>query len=123
MLIAQARQGRGHFFAAAAEAMRRILVEAARREARDKHGGGWQRTELVADHLLAAEIADPFRILAIHESLELLAAQSPRKAELVKLRFYVGCTLSEPSMPKKSANLSGRFDCNLNCTRALFGVN
>ncbi len=92
---AQAWQGRGHFFAAAAEAMRRILVEAARRKARDKRGGGWQRTELVADNLLAGEIDNPFLILAIHESLERLAAISTRKAELVKLRFFAGFTLAE----------------------------
>jgi RNA polymerase sigma factor (TIGR02999 family) len=92
---AQSWQGRGHFFAAAAEAMRRILVEAARRKSRDKHGGGWQRAEMDSDQCWAAEIADPHLILAIHESLERLAAQSPRKAELVKLRFFVGCTLPE----------------------------
>jgi len=92
---AQSWQGRGHFFAAAAEAMRRILVDAARRKSRDKHGGGWQRTEMDGDQFVAAEIADPDLILAIHESLERLAAQSPRKAELVKLRFFVGCTLAE----------------------------
>ncbi|MCC6509494.1 MAG: sigma-70 family RNA polymerase sigma factor [Pirellulaceae bacterium] len=92
---AQAWQGRGHFFAAAAEAMRRILVEAARRKARDKHGGGWQRTELVADNLLAGEIDNPFLILAIDELLERLAAKSQRKAELVKLRFFAGFTLAE----------------------------
>jgi len=92
---AQSWQGRGHFFAAAAEAMRRILVDAARRKSRDKHGGGWQRTEMDGDQFVAAEIADPDLILAIHESLERLAARSPRKAELVKLRFFVGCTLAE----------------------------
>jgi len=92
---AQSWQGRGHFFAAAAEAMRRILVDAARRKSRDKHGGGWQRTEMDGDQFVAAEIADPDLILAIHESLERLAAKSPRKAELVKLRFFVGCTLAE----------------------------
>lgn len=92
---AKSWQGRGHFFAAAAESMRRILVEAARRKSREKHGGGWQRAEMDGDLFVAAEIADPHLILAIHESLELLAAQSPRKAELVKLRFFVGCTLAE----------------------------
>lgn len=92
---AQSWQGRGHFFAAAAEAMRRILVETARRKARDKHGGGWQRTELDADDGLAAEIVDPYLVLAVHETLDRLAAQSPRKAELVKLRYFVGCTLGE----------------------------
>lgn len=88
-------QSRSHFFAAAAEAMRRILVEAARRKSRDKHGGGLQRAEIDVDLFVAAEIADPHLILTIHESLERLAVQSPRKAELVKLRFFVGCTLAE----------------------------
>jgi RNA polymerase sigma factor (TIGR02999 family) len=92
---AQSWQGRGHFFAAAAEAMRRILVEAARRKSRDKHGGGWQRTEIDGEQFVATAIADPYLILAIHESLERLVVQSPRKAELVKLRFYVGCTMAE----------------------------
>jgi len=92
---AESWQGRGHFFAAAAEAMRRILIEAARRKSREKHGGQWQRTEMDGDRLVAAEIADPYLVLAVNESLDRLAARSPRKAELVKLRFFVGCTLAE----------------------------
>jgi RNA polymerase sigma factor (TIGR02999 family) len=87
--------GRSHFFAAAAEAMRRILVEAARRKSRDKHGGQWKPTEVDADKLVAAEITDPFLILAVNESLDRLSSRSPRKAELVKLRYFVGCTLAE----------------------------
>lgn len=87
--------GRGHFFAAAAEAMRRILVDTARRKSRDKRGGQWQRTEMEGVEFVAAEIADPSLILSVNESLDRLAAQSPRKAELVKLRFFVGCTLEE----------------------------
>ncbi len=87
--------GRSHFFAAAAEAMRRILVEAARRKSRDKHGGQWNRAEVDADQLVAAELADPFLILAVNESLDRLSARSPRRAELVKLRYFVGCTLAE----------------------------
>lgn len=87
--------GRSHFFAAAAEAMRRILVEAARRKSRDKHGGQWNRSEVDADQLVAAELADPFLILAVNESLDRLSARSPRRAELVKLRYFVGCTLAE----------------------------
>ncbi len=88
-------QGRAHFFAAAAEAMRRILVEAARRKSRAKHGGDWQRTAMDGDQFVIAEVADPHLTLAVHESLERLAIHSPRKAELVKLRFFVGCTLPE----------------------------
>ncbi len=87
--------GRSHFFASAAEAMRRILVEAARRKSRDKHGGQWSRAEVDDELLVAAEVNDPFLILAVNESLDRLSARSPRKAELVKLRFFVGCTLAE----------------------------
>ena len=87
---------RGHFFAAAAEAMRRILVEGARRKGREKHGGKMARSdgdelELVA----AAETADPLLVLAVHDALDRLAARSPRKAELVKLRYFLGCTIAE----------------------------
>ena len=87
--------GRSHFFAAAAEAMRRILVEAARRKSRDKHGVHWRRAAVDADQLVAAEISDPFLILAVNESLDRLSTRAPRKAELVKLRYFVGCTLTE----------------------------
>ncbi|MBX3419035.1 MAG: sigma-70 family RNA polymerase sigma factor [Pirellulaceae bacterium] len=92
---AKSWHGRGHFFAAAAEAMRRILVEAARRKSREKHGGRWQRTDLNEHQFPAVETADPFQILAIHEALDRLGIQSPRKAELVKLRYFAGFTLAE----------------------------
>jgi RNA polymerase sigma factor (TIGR02999 family) len=88
--------GRRHFFAAAAEAMRRILVENARRKQALKHGGGLQRQSEDPD-LLADAAKDPLEVLAIHETLEELAAQSPRKAELVKLRYFLGCTMAEAS--------------------------
>lgn len=87
--------GRGHFFAAASEAMRRILVESARRKSRDKHGGQYSRADADLDGLAAAEMADPLVILAVHEALDRLAERSSRKAELVKLRYFVGCTLAE----------------------------
>ncbi len=83
---------RGHFFAAAAEAMRRILVEKARQKNSQKQGGALQRAELV--DVPGAE-QDPLEILAVHEALEQLAAKSPRKAELVKLRYFLGCTIPE----------------------------
>ena len=86
---------RGHFFAAAAEAMRRIIVESVRRKNRDKHGGQWSRSDRDLDGLVAAETADPLEVLAVHEALDRLAERSSRKAELVKLRYFVGCTLSE----------------------------
>jgi RNA polymerase sigma factor (TIGR02999 family) len=85
--------GRGHFFAAAAEAMRRILVEAARRKGRDRHGGGRARIDLDAVEL-AADAADD-RLLAIDEALTLLAAEDPAAAEVVKLRFFAGLTAQQ----------------------------
>jgi RNA polymerase sigma factor (TIGR02999 family) len=77
---------RGHFFAAAAEAMRRILVEAARRKARLRHGGGRHRVEL-SDH----PAADPDdRLLALDEALSRLAAEDPEAAKVVELRHFAG---------------------------------
>jgi RNA polymerase sigma factor (TIGR02999 family) len=84
---------RRHFFAAAAEAMRRILVEQARRKGRHRHGGGRQRQALELDAIAAREPAD--ELLSLHEALERLAAQDPRKARLVELRFFAGLTLAE----------------------------
>jgi RNA polymerase sigma factor (TIGR02999 family) len=84
---------RGHFFAAAAEAMRRILVENARRKGRLKHGGDWHRVELNEPDL-AANTPDE-RVLAIDESLVRLAADDPQAAEVVKLRFFVGFSIAE----------------------------
>jgi RNA polymerase sigma factor (TIGR02999 family) len=87
--------GRRHFFAAAAEAMRRILVDAARRKASRKRGGGLARQESEPDELPFAGARDPLEVLAVQEALDRLAARSPRKAELVKLRYFLGCTLPE----------------------------
>jgi RNA polymerase sigma factor (TIGR02999 family) len=84
---------RGHFFAAAAQAMRRILVENARRKGRDKHGGGRRRAHPDLDALLAAESDED--LLALHEALEQLAARDPLKARLVELRFFAGLTLEQ----------------------------
>jgi RNA polymerase sigma factor (sigma-70 family) len=81
---------RSHFFAAAAEAMRRILVESARRKSRLKHGGDLQREPIEDDAIAAPEIdAD---LLALDAALDKLAAKDPRKAELVKLRYFAGLT-------------------------------
>jgi len=89
---AQHWNSRGHFFAAAAEAMRRILVENARRKRRPKHGGDRQRIEL--DEVLA--VADPRKdLLALDDALSQLAVQEPVKAELVKLRYFAGLSLEE----------------------------
>jgi RNA polymerase sigma factor (TIGR02999 family) len=83
---------RGHFFAAAAEAMRRILIDQARRKRRPKHGGDRRRVEL-DDALSLAEPRDD--VLALDEALARLTAQEPVKAELVKLRYFAGLSLDE----------------------------
>lgn len=88
-------EGRGHFFAAAAEAMRRILVENARGKQTHKRGGGLARKDMVMDDFPARHAQDPLEVLAVHEALDRLAEQSPRKAELVKLRYFLGCTIPE----------------------------
>jgi RNA polymerase sigma factor (TIGR02999 family) len=90
---AQQWNSRGHFFAAAAEAMRRILVERARRKGRIRHGGGLRRADL-----LDAEVAAPSddeQVLLLDEALARLAAVRPQAAEVVKLRFFAGLTLEE----------------------------
>ena len=85
--------GRGHFFAAAAEAMRRILVEGARRKKAAKHGGGRQRFDCDTIAIAAAEPDDD--LVAIDEALERLAKLDPIKAQLVKLRYFAGLTIDE----------------------------
>ena len=85
--------GRGHFFAAAAEAMRRILVEQARRRKSLKRGGGAEREPVEPDEL-ASPTADD-ELLALSEALDCLAAQHPEKAELVKLRYFAGLTADQ----------------------------
>ena len=84
---------RGHFFAAAAEAMRRILVEAARRRAAARHGGAAHRQPLDPEAAAVPEQRED--LIAIDEALDRLAAEDPLKADLVKLRYFVGLTLPE----------------------------
>ena len=86
--------GRAHFFAAAAEAMRRILVEDARRKGRRKRGGGLARRFEDEDQDVPAP-ERPEALLALDEALDRLATASPQAAELVKLRFFVGCSNAE----------------------------
>ena len=86
-------QSRAHFFAAAGEAMRRILVEHARRKLSAKRGGGAERQELDDSALILA--APPDELLAVHEALDNLAKEDPAAAELVKLRYFVGMTMEE----------------------------
>jgi RNA polymerase sigma factor (TIGR02999 family) len=90
---AQQWNSRGHFFAAAAEAMRRILVERARRKGRIRHGGGVRRVDLPDAE--AAAPADDEQVLLLDDALARLAAARPQAAELVKLRFFAGLTLEE----------------------------
>ena len=85
--------GRGHFFAAAAEAIRRILVEQARRKQAARHGGLRKREALAPDRLTAP--APDEELLALHEALDRLAEQQPEKAELVKLRYFAGLTADQ----------------------------
>ena len=86
-------ENRGHFFAAAAEAMRRILVEVARRKKRLRHGGGLRRSELPVD---GPAVTNPVEdVLAVDEALAKLAATDPRAAELVKLHYFAGLTIEQ----------------------------
>lgn len=84
---------RGHFFAAAAEAMRRILVEKARRKERVKHGGEQHRVELDDERLVCSVPAD--QILALDEALQRFGQEEPEKAQLVKLRFLAGLSIED----------------------------
>jgi len=85
--------GRGHFFAAAAEAMRRILVESARRRKAAKAGSGWERQLLIDADLAVDTSGDD--LFAVDEALSRLAAEDPRAARLVELRFFLGMTLEQ----------------------------
>jgi len=87
--------GRGHFFAAAAEAMRRILVENARRKQAAKHGGHVHRLGLDQVELADRSPSSPDKLLALDEALSRLAVEDPAKAELVKLRYFAGLSLEE----------------------------
>jgi RNA polymerase sigma factor (TIGR02999 family) len=82
--------GRGHFFAAAAEAMRRTLIENARRKNRTKHGGGRQRVELDSQIALGSDCDD---LIALDAALTQLVVEGPQTAELVKLHFFAGQVL------------------------------
>ncbi|MCP4787380.1 MAG: sigma-70 family RNA polymerase sigma factor [Fuerstiella sp.] len=90
---AQHWDSRGHFFAAAAEAMRRILVQKARRKGRLKHGGDLKRRHL--DHVEVIAAATPEEILAVHQAMDGLESVNPPAAELVKLRYFAGMTIPE----------------------------
>ena len=86
-------QGRGHFFAAAAEAMRRILVDNARRKKSLKHGGGHGRVDLDSAEPAARAPSDD--LIGLDEALTKLAKEDPMKADLVKLRFFAGLSIDQ----------------------------
>jgi len=86
-------KSRAQFFAAAAEAMRRILIDRARRRLAQRRGGGAERLNI--DDIDVAAATDDMRILRVNDALEKFAVDEPEKAELVKLRFFVGLTLKE----------------------------
>jgi RNA polymerase sigma factor (TIGR02999 family) len=98
-------KSRGHFFAAAAEAMRRILIESARRKGRIKRGGRLQRVDLEGVEPASSEAPDD--LIAIDEALEKLAAEDPQAARLVKLRYFAGLSVPEAAeligLPRSTA--------------------
>ena len=86
-------RSRGHFFGAAAEAMRRLLVESARHKARIKHGGNVQRLDIEPGEILAPEVSE--NLLVLDEALNRLASGDSQAAELVKLRYFAGLTIPQ----------------------------
>jgi len=86
-------QDRRHFFAAAADAMRHLLVDRARHKAALRHGGGWHRVDL--DNVVVATKTTDENVLLINEALEKLTAHDPGAAELIKLRFFAGLTFPQ----------------------------
>jgi len=92
-------ENRAHFFAAAAQAMRRILIDEARKKLSDKRGGRQQRIELEENALLAdAQDSKPDDLLALDEALLQFEAIEPLKAQLVKLRYFAGLTMKEAAL-------------------------
>jgi RNA polymerase sigma factor (TIGR02999 family) len=103
--------GRGHFFAAAAEAMRRVLVNHARDRSRRKRGGGRNRVDL--DRLTGPAVATDDDLLELDDALDRLANEFPVAAELVKLRFFAGLTLGDAAeamgLPRRTADRHWAF--------------
>ncbi len=94
---AQGWNSRGHFFAAAAEAMRRILIDRARSKATQKWGGDWRRVDL--DNLDLLTSVSPDQLLALDEAIDRLAEDDPTAAGLVRLRYYAGLSLEQAAEP------------------------
>jgi RNA polymerase sigma factor (TIGR02999 family) len=105
---AQHWDSRGHFFAAAAEAMRRILVENARRKHRQKRGGDRERLDLLEGDLVLEPPDD--EMLALDEALSLLAESEPRMANLVKLRYFAGLTIEEAASALEISERTAKRD-------------
>ena len=103
---AQAWNSRGHFFAAAAEAMRRILIESARSKAREKRGGDWRRVNF--ERLDVATSISPDQLVALDDALARLATLDHLAGELVKLRYFAGMALDQAAAAKKWPRL---FQC------------
>ena len=101
-------QNRAHFFAAAAEAMRRILIERARRKSAKRHGGGLERVEL--DQLDLPEKASDDLLLRVNMALEGLAREEPRAADLVKLRFFAGLSVEQAAQALGVTDRTARRD-------------
>jgi len=91
----QSWNSRGHFFRAAAEAMRRILVENARRKGRIKHGGGFQRVELDESAQTESDEHIAYELIALDEALDRFSQKDKLKADLVKLRYFAGLTIPQ----------------------------
>ena len=105
-------ENRGHFFSAAAEAMRRILVEKARAKSRERRGGGHARINYdeAVTYANSIDTDEADRILAVHEALTQLELESPQRAQLVKLRFFSGMTLDEVASLQGISNSSVKRD-------------
>jgi RNA polymerase sigma factor (TIGR02999 family) len=100
--------GRAHFFGAAAEAMRRILIDNARRKQALRHGGGQRRLDI--EEIEIAAIPEDDQLLALDEALERLGAHDSRKAELVKLRYFAGLNLGEAAELLKISEPTAKRD-------------
>lgn len=100
--------GRGHFFAAAAEAMRRILIDQARHKRSDRGGGGRQRCELSDDARVALPVSD--ELLDLDEALTRLSAVDPQAAELVKLRVFAGLKVEEAAAVQGVSSRTAKRD-------------
>ena len=99
-------QSRAQFFAAAAEAMRRILIDRARRRGAQRHGGGHEHINI--DDIEVAASSDDARVLRVNDALEKFGLEEPEKAELVKLRYFAGLTLDEAAQALDIAEPTAR---------------